>query len=94
LDYKTPVPAKKDYRALCLRVAALLQKERERQEVSMTVLSERAGLSQPSLSYIERGMRIPNLDTLLRIADALGIELSSVLAEATKTAKTAKRGKA
>lgn len=85
------MPSKKDYREVCLHVAALLQKERERQGLSMTVLSARAGLSQPSLSYIERGMRIPNLDTLLRIADALGIELSGVIAKASKPAK---RGKA
>lgn len=57
----------------------------------MTVLSERAGLSQPSLSYIERGMRIPNLDTLFRIADALDIDLSAVISQAAAPAKRLKR---
>ncbi len=57
----------------------------------MTVLGERAGLSQQSVSYIERGLRIPNLDTLFRIADALDIELSAVIAEATKFAMRGKR---
>ena len=57
----------------------------------MTVLAERAGLSQQSVSYIERGLRIPNLDTLLRIAGALDFELSGVIAEASRLAK---RGKA
>jgi transcriptional regulator with XRE-family HTH domain len=55
--------------------------------MSMTVLGERAGLSQQSVSYIERGLRIPNLDTLFRIADALGVELSAIIAKATKPAK-------
>jgi transcriptional regulator with XRE-family HTH domain len=73
------------------RVAAALKKERERQGLSLTGLGERAGLSQQSVSYIERGLRIPNLDTLLRIANALGIELSVMIADA---AKAAKRGKA
>ena len=50
----------------------------------MTVLAERAGLSQQSVSYVEREMRIPNLDTLLRIAIALDVDLSQVIAEATK----------
>jgi transcriptional regulator with XRE-family HTH domain len=77
--------------AACQRVAASLQKERERQGLSLTGLGERAGLSQQSVSYIERGLRIPNLDTLLRIADALGVELSVIIADA---AKAAKRGKA
>ena len=56
----------------------------------MTVLAERAGLSQQSVSYIERGMRIPNLDTLFRITDALGVELSAIIAQATKPAKRGK----
>ena len=89
--YTPTVPAKKDYRAVCLRVAALLERERKQKGLSMVVVAEHAGLTQPSLSYIERGLRIPNLDTLLRIADALNIELSTVIAQATKTAK---RGKA
>lgn len=57
----------------------------------MNALAERAGLSQQMVSYVERGMRMPTLETLLRITDALGIELSGVIAKATKLAK---RGKA
>lgn len=84
------MPSETKVQANCKRVAALLQKERERQNLSMTVLAERSGLSQPSVSYIERGMRIPNLDTLLRLADALGIELSEIIAQATKATKGGK----
>lgn len=86
-EYKPGVPAKINFRVPCQKVAAQLQAERERQGMSMTVLGERAGLSQQSVSYIERGLRIPNLDTLFRIADALGVELSAVIAKATKPAK-------
>jgi transcriptional regulator with XRE-family HTH domain len=50
----------------------------------MTVLSERAGLSQQSISYVEREMRIPNLDTLLRIAEVLEVDLSDVINRASK----------
>jgi len=53
----------------------------------MTVVSERAGLSQQSVSYLEREMRIPTLDTLLRVADVLNIALEDVIAEARKSAK-------
>ena len=45
----------------------------------MTVLAARSGLSQQSVSYIEREMRIPNLDTLLRIAEILEIDLADVI---------------
>ena len=53
----------------------------------MTVLAERTGLSQPSISYIERSKCVPNLETLLIISDALGVELSAIVADATKPAK-------
>ena len=54
---------------------------------SMTVLAERTALSQLSISYIKRSKRVPNLETLLLISDALGIELFVILAEATKPAE-------
>lgn len=72
---------KSSIKAKCDQIAALLQKERERQGLSMTVVAERAGLTQQGVSYIERGMRIPNLDTLLSIADALGVELAPIIAQ-------------
>ena len=72
-------------------VAELLREERERKGLSMTILAERAGLSQQSISYIERGLRIPNLDTLIRLTDALGIELWPLLKNATE--KTRPKGK-
>ena len=81
------VPTKAAVKAICKRVALLVKTERERKPLSMTVLAERTGLSQPSISYIERSKRVPNLETLLLISDALGIELSVILAEATKPAK-------
>ncbi len=84
--------ADKKVDAVCKRVAALLQEERERQKLSMTVLAERAGLSQPSVSYIERSMRVPSLDTLLRIANVLGIDLGALIQQATQSAKSTGRG--
>ncbi len=84
------MPPESKIQSVCKRVAALLQKERERQGLSLTTLGARAGLSQQSISYIERGLRIPNLDTMLRISSALGVELSDVIATAANTAKRAK----
>jgi transcriptional regulator with XRE-family HTH domain len=76
-----------DYRlAVASHVALLLRAERESRDLSMTTVGERAGLSQQIVSYIERGMRNPTLDTLLRITEALGISLSDVLNRAERTA--------
>jgi transcriptional regulator with XRE-family HTH domain len=50
----------------------------------MTGLAAQAGLSQQMVSYVERGLRIPTLDTLLRLTDALGTNLDDVLLAARK----------
>lgn len=50
----------------------------------MTRLAEKAGLSRQMVSYVERGLRIPSLDTLLRITAVLGVKASTVLARAER----------
>ena len=62
-----------------------------KQQLSMTVLAERAGLSQQSVSYVEREMRIPNLDTLLRITGVLGVELDEIIRQARQNATLVKK---
>ena len=74
---------------MCSRVAKLLRREREKRGLSMNRVSERAGLSQQMVSYVERGMRNPTLETLLRIAAALNINLAKVIARAQKEARLA-----
>jgi transcriptional regulator with XRE-family HTH domain len=49
----------------------------------MNEVARRAGLSQQMVSYVERDMRNPTLETLLRIASALEIDLADVLRQAT-----------
>ena len=50
----------------------------------MHEVARRTGLAQQTVSFVERGMRMPTLDTLLRIASALDLELWKVLREAQK----------
>lgn len=45
----------------------------------MNEVARRTGLSQQSISYIERGMRMPTLDTLLRIASVLDVRLGDLV---------------
>ena len=44
-------------------------------------------VSYTHLSYVERQIRMPTLDTLLRMADALQLDLTTILTEAIKLCK-------
>ncbi len=76
------MPTSEHRRLVCERVAQILKEEREKRGLSMTSLGERAGLSQQMVSYVERGMRIPGLDTLIRVTDALEIDLPEIIKRA------------
>lgn len=78
--------AKNSRKSICSNVARLLREERERQQLSMTGMAERAGLSQQSVSYVEREMRTPNLDTLLRMSEVLKVDLGDLIKQAIKMA--------
>lgn len=67
-------------------VARILREEREKRGLSMTVLAQRAGLSQAMISFVEREIRNPSLETLLRIAYVLEIDLGEVIQRATRAA--------
>jgi len=56
----------------------------------MNLVAERAGLSQQMVSYVEREMRSPTLETLLRITAAMKIDLAKVLKMAQKAASRSK----
>ena len=81
------VASNKSQQAVCASVARILRQEREKQGLSMNRVAERAGLSQQMVSYVEREMRNPTLETLLRIAAALEIDLAQVLQTAQKASK-------
>ena len=71
--------------AIASNVVRLLKEEREKRGLSMNVVAQRSGLSHSIISLIEREMRSPTLDTLLRIADAIDIDLGEVLTRARNT---------
>ena len=76
--------ADKSQQAVCSRVAQILRQEREKRGLSMNLVAERAGLSQQMVSYVEREMRNPTLETLLRITAALEIDFAEVMRQAMK----------
>ncbi len=74
--------------ATCLEVVRALRAERLRQKLSMERLAEQAGLSQGMISLVERDLRNPTLDTLLRIADVLEIDLGRIIQRASSKVGT------
>ena len=71
--------------AVIFETIRLLRKEREFQKISMNQLAERSGLSQSLISLLERGLRNPTLETLLRIAEVLKVDLAKIIGRAIQT---------
>jgi transcriptional regulator with XRE-family HTH domain len=65
-------------------VADLLKEERERQGFSLKSLSRKAGLARQTITFIENQVQSPTLDTLLRLALALDIDLTKIILKAYK----------
>lgn len=81
------VPKHENYKVIAAAVAAQLRKERERRNLSMNAVAELGGLSQQMVSYVERGLRNPTLDTLLRMTGAMKLDLADVIAAAVRSAQ-------
>ena len=74
-------------RAMCAQVIKLLREEREKRGLSKYTLSAQCGLAQQTISYMERGLRQPSFETILRIADGIGVNLEDVLKRARAMTK-------
>ncbi len=61
-----------------------LAAERRRKGMSMNVLASRAGVSQSFISMLESSQHVPSLTTLLRIAHALEVHLTTAIHEAQR----------
>lgn len=56
-------------------IQQLIVSERKKQKVTQKELSQRTGLSQANISNIENGVTRPTIDSLQKIAEALGKRL-------------------
>jgi transcriptional regulator with XRE-family HTH domain len=81
------VPSGIKQRAVCAQVIKLLREERERRGISKYALSTDTGLAQQTIGYVERGLRQPSFETILRMADGVGVNLEDLLRQARITAK-------
>ena len=62
-------------------VGQVIQSKREQKKLSQEVVSGLAGIGRTHLSAIERGERKPTLETFFKIAEALNIRPSILMAE-------------
>jgi DNA-binding XRE family transcriptional regulator len=64
-----------------------LRRMREASSLSLTDLSERAGLTRAAISRLEKGWNLnPTLETLFRYAEAVGAHLKLSVDESTEAA--------
>ena len=61
-------------------VGRVIQRIREEKKQSQELVSDFAGIGRTHLSAIERGERKPTLETFFKIADALSIKPSVLMA--------------
>ena len=63
-------------------VGRFIKEQRERANLSLRRLAERAGVSNPYLSQIERGIRNPSAEILKRLSRALEISAETLYSKA------------
>lgn len=65
--------------AVCAEVVRRLREERERRLLSKYALAQKSGVSESMVGLVERGLRNPTLETLLKLARALDVDLADVI---------------
>ena len=71
-------------RKLSLAFGAIVRKYRMASGLSQEALAERADIHHTHVGLIERGQRNASLDVAYRVSRALGLPLSTLIAEAEK----------
>jgi transcriptional regulator with XRE-family HTH domain len=73
-----------DCSRLAEKVIDLLGEERTRKKLSKYAVAANSGLSEQAIGYIERRMRKPSFETILRLAQGIGVELETVIRKARR----------
>lgn len=61
------------------RIGERVRAERAQRAMTIGQLAERAGLQRPNLSRLEHGRHAPSLETLERVAQALGVPVARLV---------------
>ena len=67
--------------AVSVNIGERLRELREARNISMRTLATKSGLSANALSMIERNKASPSVSTLYKLADALGVSITSFFGE-------------
>ncbi|MEI7705281.1 MAG: helix-turn-helix transcriptional regulator [Deltaproteobacteria bacterium] len=65
---------------LLTRFATNVRRLREKKKLSQKALADKVGISVSYVSMLERGQRSPPLETIEKMAKALGVPAASLLA--------------
>ena len=88
------VPGIRHYEAICREIIRLLREERERRKLSKYAVSQRSGVSESMLSLVERGLRNPTMELMLRVADGIGADLPALMKKAIAATRKTQGGAA
>ena len=67
-----------------MKAISLLKAERERRKLSKYFLAQESGLSPQMIAYVENGDRNPTLETALRMAEAMHVDLEDIIRQARR----------
>ena len=67
------------YKMDMVKIGERIRNERKKHKFTIAVLSERADISSNFLGNIERGVDIPSIETLIKIANALFIGVDGLI---------------
>lgn len=73
--------------AIIQNLATQLRDERLRQALSLTEVAARAGIDRTMVMRVEERERTPTIELLLRIAEALDVDLWKLLRDATRASE-------
>ena len=73
------MPTRKRIQIFARAFGRAVREERQAQEISQEELGFRADLDRTYVSGVERGVRNPTLETILRLAEGLGVRPSRLV---------------
>jgi transcriptional regulator with XRE-family HTH domain len=79
--------------AICAEIARLMGRERKRLKLSKNKIAYLSGLNQSTVSRLENHHENPTMDSLLRVADVLEINLGDVIKQAIQNVEKGVTGK-
>jgi transcriptional regulator with XRE-family HTH domain len=79
------VPKIGHYQAICTEIIRLLREERKKRNLSNYAVAQRSGVSESMLSLVDRGLRNPSMELMLKVADGTGTDLAALVKKAQAT---------